>query len=165
MTPEKPAPDPLEDIWRGRLAALDAPARPPAGGEPSDWNAELALEAAWRSLKRPPDLGRNFAARVLASVDREGRAARNRNRPFWAILRQYLRPLAATAALGLAAVAGLEGWQGRNRVVLAQTIHEISSCVGDGVGVDTLRDFDAIRAFELEARAVDDLALMQTLAN
>jgi hypothetical protein len=99
----------------------------------------------------------------MAAVDRDERAAvRNVafNRDWWL---RWLRPLAAASAVCVAGAVGWLGWEIRARKDLARNVQEVSAWVGGAPGVEVLRDFEAIRAFEAGDRTAGDVALMQAI--
>lgn len=106
---------------------------------------ELALDAALDVLPAPPVPG-NFASRVWAEIDRDeaDRKRRSRGWPAWLGGFRIIGPAASFAALAVA----MSGWwqfQAHQRGQLATNVAEVAQVFPD---VDTLRDFEAIRALE-----------------
>jgi len=106
---------------------------------------ELALDAALDVLPAP-QIPNNFASRVWAEIDRDEAARRRRSRvwPAWLGGFRIIGPAVSFAALAVA----MSGWwqfrahQGRKS---AMNVAEVAQVFPD---VETLRDFDAIRALE-----------------
>lgn len=169
--PWESTPEQRDALWRGRdqglLAKRLRDSSPPTPGEKIDWEAERALDAAWRSLPAPPSLPSNFAARVLAQTAHaelrsQTERARRGGLPFWL---HGLRPWGA--ATGMVLIAGWLGYaeiRSHSRADLARNLSEASESVAPR-DIELLADFEAIRTSGAGAARNEssDVALLRAL--
>jgi hypothetical protein len=119
---------------------------------------EQALNRALSTL-RTPQVASNFTALVLADIDREPKTQRS----WFRINLPQFRwgRILATASLVLVGTLTWSERRSRERQDVAQAAADISQSAHVG-GVETLRDFEAIRALDTTATP-DDVALIAAL--
>ncbi len=150
-----------EAAWRRDLTPAEAERlRRWLEAHPADraqWENEIALTAALRSLPKPA-VSSNFTARVLQELDR-GDNPREQVRWPWRLM--VWRWLPRVAVAGIAVSTGLFFIQRHRQTELYQSVTLVSS-VGSIPNPQILQDFDAIRALN-QAPAADQelLALLK----